>query len=378
MATPDGTIALALPEFREEVLQRVASGSYYNPHEVLGQHLVNAAGVSDPVTVIRTLRPLAREVSAVLANGARAQLTHLYGGIWQGVTITGLTDYVIEARYDDDAVWTADDPYRFSPTLGELDLHLIGEGRHEKLWQVLGARVEEKWGTDAPSAGTAFAVWAPHAKAVRVIGDFNSWNGVTHAMRSLGGTGVWELFIPELTTGGNYKFEILTQNDQWVRRADPMARYTEVPPLTASVIGTSSYEWSDGEWMRERAATNPHTHPMSVYEMHLGSWKLGLDYRSVADELIPYLQHTGFTHVEFMPLAEHPFGGSWGYQVTSYYAPTSRFGHPDDLRYLIDRLHQAGIGVLMDWVPGHFPTPARRCSPPTTSARATASRCERS
>ncbi|SDZ28824.1 1,4-alpha-glucan branching protein GlgB [Herbiconiux ginsengi] len=355
MASPDGTTALALPAIPEEILQRVATGSYYNPHEVLGQHLVNAAGVSDPVTVIRTLRPLASEVSAVLENGARTQLTHLYGGIWQGITITGLNDYLIEARYDDGSVWTADDPYRFSPTLGDLDLHLIGEGRHEKLWEVLGSRVEEKQGIDSPSAGTAFAVWAPHAKAVRVIGDFNGWDGVRHAMRSLGGTGVWELFIPGLTTGGNYKFEILTQYDQWVRRADPMARYTEVPPLTASVIGTSSYEWHDDEWMRHRAATNPHTSPMSVYEMHLGSWKKGLDYRSLADELIPYLQHLGFTHVEFLPLAEHPFGGSWGYQVTSYYAPTARFGHPDDLRYLIDRLHQAGIGVLVDWVPAHFP-----------------------
>jgi 1,4-alpha-glucan branching enzyme len=355
MASPDGTTALALPPIPDEILQRVSTGSYYNPHAVLGQHLVNAAGVSDPVTIIRTLRPLASEVSAVLENGARTQLTHLYGGIWQGVTITGLNDYLIEARYDDGSVWTADDPYRFSPTLGDLDLHLIGEGRHEKLWEVLGSRVEEKWGVDGPSAGTAFAVWAPHAQAVRVIGDFNGWDGVRHAMRSLGGTGVWELFIPGLEAGSNYKYEILTQGGQWVRRADPMARYTEVPPMTASVIGTSSYSWNDGEWMRQRAASNPHTGAMSVYEMHLGSWKPGLDYRTLADELIPYLHHLGFTHVEFLPLAEHPFGGSWGYQVTSYYAPTSRFGHPDDLRYLIDRLHQAGIGVLVDWVPAHFP-----------------------
>ncbi|MDO9395695.1 MAG: 1,4-alpha-glucan branching protein GlgB, partial [Herbiconiux sp.] len=247
------------------------------------------------------------------------------------------------------------DPYSFVPSLGELDLHLIGEGRHETLWTVLGAHTVEKWGVDAATAGTAFAVWAPHARAVRVIGDFNGWDGTRHAMRSLGGTGVWEIFIPELGAGSTYKFEILTQGGQWVSRADPMARYTEVPPLTASIIGASSYQWQDTGWMESRAASNPHTQPMSVYEMHLGSWRPGLDYRGVADELIPYLQELGFTHVEFMPLAEHPFGGSWGYQVTSYYAPTSRFGHPDDLRYLIDRLHQAGFGVLMDWVPGHFP-----------------------
>ncbi|MCS5714456.1 1,4-alpha-glucan branching protein GlgB [Herbiconiux sp. CPCC 205716] len=355
MTTPDGTTALTLPELSEELLAQVANGSYYNPHEVLGQHLVNAEGVSDPITVIRTLRPFATEVSAVLSNGARASLTHLWGGIWQGFTLTGLNDYEIEARYDDGTSWTADDPYRYSPTLGELDLHLIGEGRHEKLWDVLGSHVETVRGVDSDTEGTAFAVWAPHARAVRVIGDFNGWDGTRHAMRSLGGTGVWELFVPGIGAGSNYKWEILTQHDQWVQRADPMARATEVPPLTASVIGESSYTWQDETWMTARAATDPHVNPMSVYEMHLGSWKPGLDYRTLADELIPYLEHTGFTHVEFMPLAEHPFGGSWGYQVTGYYAPTSRFGSPDDLRYLIDRLHQAGFGVLMDWVPGHFP-----------------------
>jgi 1,4-alpha-glucan branching enzyme len=188
-----------------------------------------------------------------------------------------------------------------------------------------------------------------------VIGDFNSWDGLKHSMRSLGSSGVWELFVPGLEPGSNYKFEILSQRGEWVRRADPMARYTEIPPLTASVIGQSAHAWGDDEWMSRRASSDPHSGPMSVYEMHIGSWRPGLGYRELADQLIEYMQELGFTHVEFMPLAEHPFGGSWGYQVTSYYAPTSRFGHPDDLRYLIDRLHQAGIGVLVDWVPGHFP-----------------------
>jgi 1,4-alpha-glucan branching enzyme len=174
-------------------------------------------------------------------------------------------------------------------------------------------------------------------------------------MRRLDDNGVWELFIPALEPGTAYKFELLTQAGQWVTRADPMARYTEVPPMTASKVGQSVYEWSDGDWMTKRAATDQLNSPMSVYELHVGSWRPGLDYRSLADELIDYIQQTGFTHVEFMPLAEHPFGGSWGYQVTGYYAPTSRFGHPDDLKYLIDRLHGAGIGIIMDWVPGHFP-----------------------
>jgi 1,4-alpha-glucan branching enzyme len=190
---------------------------------------------------------------------------------------------------------------------------------------------------------------------VRLVGDINGWNGVGHAMRNMGSTGVWELFVPGAGPGSAYKFELLTQAGHWVTKADPLARFTEVPPKTASVIGQSHYVWADDEWMSARRATDPHSQPMSVYEMHVGSWRPGLGYRDLADELIGYLQELAYTHVEFMPLAEHPYGPSWGYQVTGYYAPTSRFGHPDDLRYLIDRLHQAGIGVIMDWVPGHFP-----------------------
>ncbi|SMQ62645.1 1,4-alpha-glucan branching protein GlgB [Agreia sp. VKM Ac-1783] len=354
MSTLDGASVLSIPDVPSDVLDKVAAGSYYNPHSVLGQHPIEGAG-ADGVTVIRALRPLAKSVVAVLASGARTELTHLHGGIWQGYTLTGLSDYTIEARYDDDTVWTSDDPYRFSPTLGDVDIHLLGEGRHERLWDVLGSHYRSWHGVDEQVAGTSFAVWAPHAQAVRVIGDFNSWDGLKHSLRSLGSSGVWELFVPGLEPGSNYKFEILAQSGQWVRRADPMARYTEIPPLTASVIGQSAHTWGDDEWMSRRASSDPHSGPMSVYEMHVGSWRPGLSYRELADHLIDYVQELGFTHVEFMPLAEHPFGGSWGYQVTSYYAPTSRFGHPDDLRYLIDRLHQAGIGVLVDWVPGHFP-----------------------
>ncbi len=345
----------ALPEVPNDILDAVASGRYYNPHGVLGQHLVDAAGVTDPLVVIRALRPLATEVFAILANGAHIELTHLRHGIWQGVSTVGLQDYTLEARYEAAPSWVADDPYRYLPTLGELDLHLIGEGRHERLWDVLGAHFRDHIGVLGTTSGTSFAVWAPNAQAVRVIGDFNSWNGVTHAMRNMGSTGVWELFIPGLAAGSNYKFELLAQSGHWVRKADPMARYTEVPPKTASVIGQTHYEWADAAWLTERSATDPHNRPMSIYEMHVGSWRPGLGYRELADELIGYMNELAYTHVEFMPLSEHPFGGSWGYQVTGYYAPTSRFGHPDDLRYLIDRLHQAGIGVIMDWVPGHFP-----------------------
>ncbi|PPL16201.1 1,4-alpha-glucan branching protein GlgB, partial [Microterricola pindariensis] len=343
-----------LPALSEETLQRVASGSHPDPHTVLGQHLV-ADGIADPVTVIRALRPLAAEVQAVLGTDARIELHHIGHGVWQGLSIIGLHDYEIEARYPDGSEWRGDDPYRYQPTIGELDLHLIAEGRHEELWRVLGAHYREHAGVTGRAHGTAFAVWAPHAHAVRVVGDFNGWNGIGHAMRRLGAVGVWELFVPGVEPGSVYKYEILTPAGHWVTRADPMAAAAEQPPQTASVVASSHHVWADGDWMGRRASTDPHSGPMSVYELHLGSWRPGLGYREAADQLIDYVHELGFSHVEFMPLAEHPFGGSWGYQVTGYYAPTSRFGSPDDLRYLIDRLHRAGIGVLMDWVPGHFP-----------------------
>lgn len=348
---PEGAAAVTLPDLDDALLYAVATGNYHDPHAVLGQHAVGADGVTDRVTVIRALRPLASEVAAVLSTGARIELAHLAHGIWQGIDIIGADDYRIEARYPDGSTWTADDPYRFAPTIGELDLHLIGEGRHEQLWSALGAHVREIDGVQ----GTAFTVWAPHARAVRVVGDFNDWDGTQHALRNMGPTGVWEIFLPGIGAGSIYKFDLLGRNGAWVRRADPMARAAETPPATASVVTATEYGWGDGDWMSRRTATDPHSGPMSVYELHLGSWRPGLGYREAADQIIDYLGALGYTHVEFLPLSEHPFGGSWGYQVTGYFAPTSRFGSPDDLRYLIDRLHQAGIGVILDWVPGHFP-----------------------
>src|SRR5699024_10561941 len=205
--------------------------------------------------------------------------------------------------------------------------------------------------------GTSFAVWAPNARAVRVVGDFNGWDGREAAMRTLGGSGIWEVFLPGVEPGAKYKYEVCHADGSWHAKADPLARATEVPPGTASIVNVSEYEWSAGDeqWLARRAETNPHTGPMSVYEVHLGSWRAGLDYREMATQLVEYVQWMGFTHVEFLPVSEHPFGPSWGYQVTSYYAPTARFGTPDELRHLIDALHSAGIGVLLDWVPAHFP-----------------------
>jgi len=241
------------------------------------------------------------------------------------------------------------------PTLGEMDTYLISEGRHEELWEVLGAHVKRYDGPMGEVEGTAFAVWAPNARAVRVVGDFNYWDGTATAMRSLGSSGVWELFVPGVGVGARYKFELCFADGSWHQKADPMARATEVPPATASVVTDQFHQWEDQEWMAKRATTDPHSGPMSIYEVHVGSWRQGLGFRGLAEELVPYVKEAGFTHVEFLPVAEHPFGGSWGYQVTSYYAPTSRFGTPDDFRYLVDQLHQAGIGVILDWVPAHFP-----------------------
>ena len=265
-----------------------------------------------------------------------------------------MPDYRVKATYGDQVV-EADDPYRFLPTLGDIDTYLIGEGRHEELWKVLGAHIKHFSGPMGEVSGVAFSVWAPNARAVRVVGDFNYWDGSATSMRSLGSCGVWELFVPGVGVGARYKFEICHHDGSWKQKADPLARATEIPPATASVVTDEFHQWQDQEWMEQRPQRDPHNSPMSIYEVHVGSWRQGLGYRGLADELIPYLKETGFTHVEFMPVAEHPFGGSWGYQVSSYYAPTARFGTPDDFRYLVDQLHQAGIGVILDWVPAHFP-----------------------
>jgi 1,4-alpha-glucan branching enzyme len=253
--------------------------------------------------------------------------------------------------------------------LGELDLHLIAEGRHERLWTVLGAQpypdgavcgVSGAPGVsgaaagfgDSAGSGVRFAVWAPAAREVHLAGDFSGWGSVP--MNHVGG-GVWAVSVPGACDGQRYKFRILGPDGMWREKADPLARCTEAPPRTASVIYTSRHEWHDAEWLARRAARQPHREPMSVYEVHLGSWRPGLSYVELAEQLPAYVTEMGFTHVEFMPVLEHPYGGSWGYQVTGYYAPTARLGEPDGLRYLVDRLHQAGIGVIIDWVPAHFP-----------------------
>jgi 1,4-alpha-glucan branching enzyme len=238
-------------------------------------------------------------------------------------------------------------------SLGELDLYLIAEGRHEQLWKALGAQVKR----DANGAllGTAFSVWAPNAQAVSLIGDHNYWDRNSHQMHRIGSSGIWEIFVADISAGTKYKFAVCGIDGRWVDHADPMARATEIPPLTASVVEESEYSWKDSEWIEQRSQFQPWRSAVSVYEVHLGSWKVGLSYVELAMELVNYIQQQGFTHVEFLPVTEHPYGPSWGYQVTSFFAPTSRFGSPDEFRFLVDALHNAGIGVILDWVPAHFP-----------------------
>ncbi|MEU1099186.1 1,4-alpha-glucan branching enzyme, partial [Streptomyces sp. NPDC005877] len=298
----------------------------------------------------RVLRPYARAVT-VLAEGVRAELRDEGDGLFAGVVpLREVPAYSLLVAYDDNEL-EAEDPYRFLPALGELDLHLIGEGRHEELWTALGARPMVHQGV----AGTRFTVWAPNALGVRVTGDFCYWDGTAYPMRSLGSTGVWELFLPGVGEGALYKFDITRPDGSHTLRADPMARRTEVPPATASIVTESHHVWQDDLWMAARGDRPVHESPFSVYEVHLPSWRPRLTYRQLAEQLPAYVRDLGFTHVEFLPVAEHPFGGSWGYQVTGFYAPTARMGTPDDFRHLVDALHRAGIGVIVDWVPAHFP-----------------------
>ncbi|MFN8168970.1 MAG: 1,4-alpha-glucan branching protein GlgB [Candidatus Nanopelagicales bacterium] len=333
-------------------LQRLVEGRHHDPHSILGPH------PHDGRVTVRTLRPWATSVVVVAKAGdgeTRTELQHEHGGVFVGVLdVADVPDYRLEVAYGGEPA-VVDDPYRFLPTLGEVDLHLIGEGRHETLWTVLGAHEHVYPSPLGDVHGTAFAVWAPSALGVRVVGDHNHWDGTGTPMRSLGSSGVWELFVPGVGSGTRYKFAVLGRDGIWRTKADPLAQHTEHPPATASVVFSSAYSWNDEEWMRERRERDPYNSPMATYEVHLGSWRPGLGYAELAEELTAYVTEMGFTHVELMPVMEHPYAPSWGYQVTSYYAPTSRFGSPDEFRHLVDRLHQAGIGVILDWVPAHFP-----------------------
>jgi len=333
-------------------LDQLIAGTHRDPHRVLGAHPHEAK------VTVRILAPFADSVNLLLDGDERIELDHEKGGIFVGVIDQPeIPHYRVAIRHVDTEQITYD-PYCFLPTIDDFDLHLIGEGRHERLWDLLGASVRElKFGSNLESKvrGVAFAVWAPNAQSVHLVGDHNQWDGARHPMRVLGASGVWELFIPDLGSGSKYKYAIKGADGECHNHADPIAKHTEVPPNTASVIFDSQYEWNDEDWLTARAKATPWKAPISIYELHLGSWRKGLSYRELAKQLVEYVTEQRFTHVEFMPVMEHPFGGSWGYQVTSFYAPTARFGTPDDFRFLVDFLHQHQIGVILDWVPAHFP-----------------------
>ncbi|MFJ9040305.1 1,4-alpha-glucan branching enzyme [Streptomyces sp. NPDC102406] len=339
---PTTTAAPVPPDDRNRLL----TATHHDPHGVLGAH------PADGGTAFRAWRPYAEQVTVTTPEGLRTELHDDGDGFFSALLPPHdpPSRYELEITYGDTTQHIAD-AYSLLPALGDLDLHLIGEGRHEQLWTALGARPMEHQGI----AGTRFTVWAPNARGVRVVGGFNFWDGAAHSMRSLGSSGIWELFVPGVGEGELYKYRITRQDGSTTMRADPLATRTETPPANSSVVHVSRHTWHDDAWLRSRAERPAHEAPFSVYEVHLPSWRPGLTYRQLADELPAYVRDLGFTHVELMPVAEHPFGGSWGYQVTGFYAPTARLGTPDDFKYLVDALHQAGIGVLMDWVPAHFP-----------------------
>jgi 1,4-alpha-glucan branching enzyme len=341
-------------------LDQLVRREHHDPHSILGAH------PEDGGVVIRALRPAACEIKALVDGGPAVDLKQIHaGGVFEG-TVDGAElplHYQLEVDYGSAGTFTIDDPYAFGPTIGELDLHLIGEGRHEEIYEKLGAH-PLVIGTHPPVTGTSFAVWAPAARAVSVVGDFNLWDGRLHAMRSLGATGIWELFLPGVGPGAHYKYELLDADGELKLKADPYAQEAEHPPKTASIVFQSKHRWSRGVelWQRRRAERQPLASPMSIYEVHLGSWRLNtlednrpLTYLELADELCAYVTDLGFTHIELLPVMAHPFSGSWGYQVTGYFAPTPRYGSPDQLRQFIDRLHSGGVGVILDWVPAHFP-----------------------
>ena len=323
-----------------------------DPHAYLGAH------PSKNGVVVRAYRPDAESVR-VLPMGVElepADGSGVFEGVVEGASLP--LDYQLEVRYPAGDTFVLRDPYAFVPTVAELDLHLAAEGRHEQLYQPLGAHLRDVDGV----TGVSFAVWAPNAASISVVGDFNGWDGRLHPMRSLGAAGIWELFIPGVLPDSRYKFEIRTRDRKLRLKADPFAFRTEVPPANASIVFESSHEWGDAEWLEQRRSADALARPLSVYEVHLGSWRLNplegnrpLTYRELGEELAEYGTDMGFTHVELLPVMEHPFAPSWGYQVTGYFAPTARFGDPDDFRALVDRMHQAGIGVILDWVPAHFP-----------------------
>ena len=341
-------------------IQRLLFGSHRSPHSILGAHPANHEGNNG--VIVRAMFPRELAISVLIEGAAEPLMMHNEQNGLHTLFLAGRSlpmRYKLRISQPDGGAIDRDDPYRFLPTVGEIDLHLFGEGRHLRLWEKLGAHPGVMDGV----SGTAFAVWAPNATRVALIGSFNAWDTRVHPMRALGNSGVWELFVPGVGANALYKFEIMSPTGLLRVKTDPMAFQMELSSGHASVVvPTGVYGWNDGEWLAKRAESDPVREPMLIYEVHLASWarvpeenNRALSYREIAPRLAEHVKKLGFTHIELLPVLEHPFGGSWGYQVSGYYAPTSRHGSPDDFRFFVDTMHAAGIGVLLDWVPAHFP-----------------------
>jgi len=343
------------------------SATHREPRSVLGYHELPREGL-EPLCVVRVLEPDATAVSVYWEDETPEQgraLTQVHpSGVFEGLLDfrRPIEPYRLHIRYRNGGEATKHDPYYFAPQITEFDLHLFGQGNHHHIYRKLGAHPMTRDGL----RGTRFAVWAPNAKRVSVVGDFNFWDGRRHAMQALAHSGIWELFIPDVDPGALYKYEILTPQGALVLKSDPYGFQMQLRPDNASVVtDLTHYEWRDQEWLERRERTDPLRTPISIYEVHPGSWRRSwhrkpafLTWDELAEQLIPYVLEMGYTHVELIGVAEHPFDGSWGYQVIGHYAPTARHGSPEDFRRFVDRLHQAGIGVLIDWVPAHFPKDA--------------------
>ncbi|MXQ09406.1 1,4-alpha-glucan branching protein GlgB [Alphaproteobacteria bacterium GH1-50] len=341
--------------FSPDDARRIAFGQHDDPFSILGPHEVGKT------RFVTAFDPGAVKLSAV-AGGKTFPLAPVDGapGLFSG-PVEGSDAYTLRGEDGDGNTWDTEDPFRFGPVIGEMDEYLLAEGTHERIWKVLGAHTIEHEGV----SGVHFAVWAPNARRVSVVGDFNLWDGRRHPMRRRGTTGVWETFVPGQGEGTVYKYEILGANGKTQPlKADPVGFGSQHAPENASVVrDISGYGWKDDEWMAERGARQQRTAPISIYEVHLGSWKRkadegnrSLSYKELAVELVDYVHDMGFTHIELLPISEYPFDGSWGYQPVGMYAPTIRFGPPHEFRDLIEAAHEKGLGVLLDWVPGHFPT----------------------
>jgi 1,4-alpha-glucan branching enzyme len=334
-------------------MSALVQGRCRDPFAVLGLHKEG----SD--RIVRTFQPQAKDVVLLDADGdviAKMQRVHA-DGLFEAAMLPRKRRYALRITTFDGTTSDTEDAYRFESSLGDLDLYLLGECSDQKIYDKLGARVLTLEGIK----GTRFAVWAPNASRVSVIGDFNDWDGRRHCMRLHPGNGIWEIFLPDVVGGARYKFELLDMNGKLLPlKTDPYGNFHEPPPGNASIVYDSSFKWRDGDWTAQRSMTPALDRPVSIYEVHLGSWRRKdgdqyFSYRELADELVDYVRDMGFTHIELLPVSEHPFDGSWGYQPIGMFAPTQRFGDPDDFRYFVDRCHAAGIAIILDWVPAHFP-----------------------